>query len=74
MLVTWSFMFSNEGLDFGLAHLLLSACIQSADVIDLNKSTDDTIRLRTCIFPGEQTYIYVSKELSETLWYQLYDQ
>ena len=43
-------------------------------LIDLKQSADDIIRLRTCIFPGEQTYIYVSKELSKTLQYQPPDQ
>ena len=39
-------------------------------LIDLKQSTDDAVRLRTCIFPDEKTYIYVSKEIAKTLRYQ----
>ena len=38
-------------------------------LIDLKHSTDDIITLRK-IFPGEQTRIYESKELSKTWQYQ----
>ena len=32
-------------------------------LLDLRPETEESYRLRTCIFPGEQTYVYVSRKL-----------
>lgn len=36
-------------------------------VIDLKQDTDDVVRLRTEIFPNENTYIYIAKEQANHL-------